>query len=36
VHLPEVKGRIELRDVAFRYGNRSVLRASTSTSRRAR
>ena len=24
--LPEVKGRIELRDVAFRYGNRSVLR----------
>ncbi|MBK6630612.1 MAG: ABC transporter ATP-binding protein [Betaproteobacteria bacterium] len=26
VRLPEVKGRIELRDVAFRYGNRSVLR----------
>jgi len=24
--LPEVKGRIELREVAFRYGNRSVLR----------
>jgi len=26
VRLPEVKGRIELSDVAFRYGNRSVLR----------
>jgi len=26
LRLPEVKGRIELRDVAFRYGNRSVLR----------
>ncbi len=26
VRLPEVKGRIELNDVAFRYGNRSVLR----------
>ena len=26
VRLPEVKGRIVLRDVAFRYGNRSVLR----------
>ncbi|MBM3390728.1 MAG: ABC transporter ATP-binding protein [Betaproteobacteria bacterium] len=24
--LPEVKGRIEIRDVAFRYGNRSILR----------
>ncbi len=24
--LPEVKGRIEMRDVAFRYGNRSILR----------
>jgi ATP-binding cassette subfamily B protein len=26
LRLPEVQGRIELRDVAFRYGNRSVLR----------
>jgi len=26
VRLPEVKGRIELRDVAFRYGNRAILR----------
>ncbi len=26
VHLKEVKGRIEVRDVGFRYGNRAVLR----------
>jgi ATP-binding cassette subfamily B protein len=26
LRLPEVKGRIELRDVGFRYGNRSILR----------
>ena len=25
VHLPQVKGEIELRDVGFRYGNRSVI-----------
>jgi ATP-binding cassette subfamily B protein len=26
VHLPQVQGRIEIRDASFRYGNRSVIR----------
>jgi ATP-binding cassette subfamily B protein len=26
VHLPQVEGRIEIRDIGFRYGNRAVIR----------
>ena len=26
VHLPQVQGRIEIRDIGFRYGNRAVMR----------
>ena len=31
VHLPEVKGHIELRDIGFRYGTRAVTRGMTLT-----